>query len=214
MKKLPMKILVVNLTRFGDLLQTSPTIMGLKELHPEAELTALVERNFADVCRGLPGVDRVRELDLDALGRTMLGHTTAAFRAAYRVIEDLVAELRAEHFDLALNYSSSRMSAVLLRLVGATDTRGWTMTDDGHRLIAHRWSRLFSASCLVRRSRRRGPRVPRGARRARGRARRSCAPASAARHGSRRAAARRAAPSRVPPRRAGSRRARGPRRGR
>ena len=57
------KILVVNLTRFGDLLQTSPTIMGLKALHPDAELTALVERNFADVCRGLPGVDRVRELE-------------------------------------------------------------------------------------------------------------------------------------------------------
>ena len=145
------KILVVNLTRFGDLLQTSPTIMGLKELWPDAELTALVERNFADVCRGLPAVDRVRELDLDGLGRTMLGDTTASFREAYRVVEDLVAELRAERFDLALNYSSSRMSAVLLGLIRAADTRGWTMTGAGHRLIAHRWSRLFSASCLVRR---------------------------------------------------------------
>jgi len=59
--------------------------------------------------------------------------------------------LRAERFDLALNYSSSKMSAVLLRLIGAPDTRGWTMSADGHRLISHAWSRLFAASCLTRR---------------------------------------------------------------
>ena len=50
-------VLVVNLTRFGDLLQTSPTIVGLKEEHPDATVTVMVDRNFAEVCRGLPGVD-------------------------------------------------------------------------------------------------------------------------------------------------------------
>jgi ADP-heptose:LPS heptosyltransferase len=145
------KILIVNLTRFGDLLQTSPTIAGLKEAHPDAEVTVLAERNFADVCRGLPGVDRVRELDLDGLGRLVLGGTGPDLRAAYRTVAAVVEELRGERYDLALNYSSSRMSAVLMRLIGVADTRGWTMTDDGHRLIAHRWSRLFSASALTRR---------------------------------------------------------------
>src|SRR5262249_48685736 len=130
------KILVVNLTRFGDLLQTSPTIAGLKERYPDAELTAVVERNFADVCRGLPGVDRVWELDRDRLGRLLLGTSGDELRQAYAFVADVVQKLRAERFDLALNYSSSRMSAILLRLVGAPDTRGWTMTADGFRVIA------------------------------------------------------------------------------
>ncbi|HYR95533.1 MAG TPA: glycosyltransferase family 9 protein [Candidatus Binatus sp.] len=142
------KILVLNLTRFGDLLQTSPTISGLKALHPAAEVTVCVDRNFAEVCRGLPGVDRVWEIELDRLGRLILADD---LRAAYREVETLVAALRAERFELAINYSSSRMSAVLMRLVGVADTRGWTMTADGHRLITHRWSRLFSASALTRR---------------------------------------------------------------
>jgi ADP-heptose:LPS heptosyltransferase len=145
-----MKILILNLTRLGDLLQTSPTILGLKELHPGAAVTVAVDRNFAEVCRGLPGVDRVWELELDQLGRLLLGGAED-FRAAYRMIERLVATLRAERFELAINYSSSRMSAVLMGLLGIRDTRGWTMTADGHRLIAHRWSRLFSASALTRR---------------------------------------------------------------
>src|SRR5207244_8971124 len=140
------KILVVNLTRFGDLLQTSPTIVGLREQHPGAEIVVLVERNFADVARGLPAVDRVWELDLDGLGRQLLGQTGDGLRAAYGVVDDTVRALRAEHFDLALNYSSSKMSAVLLKLIGAPDTRGWTMSADGHRLISHSWARLFAAT--------------------------------------------------------------------
>jgi len=142
------KILIVNLTRLGDLLQTSPTIAGLKEMHPEAEITVVAERNFAEVSRGLPGVDRVWELDLDRLGHHVVG---GDLRAAYALVEGDVQRLRAERFDLALNYSSSRMSAVLMALIGVPDTRGWTMTRDGHRLIAHPWSRLFSASTLHRR---------------------------------------------------------------
>ncbi len=67
------------------------------------------------------------------------------------MVEDLVGALRAERFELALNYSSSRMSAVLMGLLHVPDTRGWTMTADGHRLIAQRWSRLFAASALHRR---------------------------------------------------------------
>lgn len=143
-----MKVLVVNLTRFGDLLQTGPTILGLKDEHPECRITVVVERNFADVVRGLPGVDRIVELDLDGLGRMLLADD---LRAAYHTVDDAVQALRDERYDLALNYSSSRMSAVLLRLIGVPDTRGWTMTTDGFRLISHPWSRLFSASCLVRR---------------------------------------------------------------
>ena len=142
------KIFVLNLTRLGDLLQTSPTIAGLKAMDPSAEVTVCVDRNFAEVCRGLPGVDRVWEIELDRLGRFVLGND---LRGAYREVDALVTALRAERFDVAINYSSSRMSAVLMRLIGVADTRGWTMTADGHRLITHRWSRLFSASALTRR---------------------------------------------------------------
>ena len=144
------KILIVNLTRFGDLLQTSPTIVGLRRQHPDAHITVMVERNFAAACAGIPGIDRVWELDLDDLGRRLLA-VPGGLRTAYGVVEETVAALRAERFDVAINYSSSRMSAVLLNLIGTPDTRGWTMTGDGYRLIAHRWSRLFSAACLCRR---------------------------------------------------------------
>ncbi len=144
------RILIVNLTRFGDLLQTSPAIAALKRAHPGAAITLLAERNFADVCDGIPGIDRVHRAELDRLGNLVL-EGGAQLLEAYRYVEHVIAELRAERFDLALNFSSSRMSAVFMGLLGIPDVRGWSMTPDGLRVIRHPWARLFATMCLNRR---------------------------------------------------------------
>lgn len=145
-----MRILIVNLTRFGDQLQSSPTIAGLKARHAAAEITVVADQQHASVCHGIPGVDHVYEIDLDQVGRSLLGGGSGLIDA-YRYVESIVQDLRARAFDLAFNFSSSRMSGVLMRLLRVPDSRGWTMDSEGHRLIAHRWARLFVASVLNRR---------------------------------------------------------------
>jgi ADP-heptose:LPS heptosyltransferase len=144
------RILILNLTRFGDLLQTSPTVAVLRQRHPGARITFLAEKNFAEVCDGIPGIDRVHRVDLDRVGNLMLEGGERLLEA-YRYIEDLVRELREERFDLAFNFSSSRMSAVFMGLLGIPDVRGWSMTPDGFRVILNPWSRLFATMCLNRR---------------------------------------------------------------
>jgi ADP-heptose:LPS heptosyltransferase len=144
------RILIVNLTRFGDLLQTSPAIAALKRRYPEAAITLMAEKNFADVCDGIPGIDRVYRAELDRLGALIL-EGGAQLLEAYRYVERVIGELRAERFDLALNYSSSRMSAVFMGLLQIPDVRGWSMTADGLRVIRHPWARLFATMCLNRR---------------------------------------------------------------
>jgi ADP-heptose:LPS heptosyltransferase len=144
------RVLIVNLTRFGDLLQTSPTIASLKRRHPDAHVTLMAEKNFADVCDDIPGIDRVYRAELDGFGRLMLEGGSQLLEA-YRYVERVVAELRAERFDLALNFSSSKMSAVFMGLLQIPDVRGWSMTPDGLRIIRHPWSRLFATMCLNRR---------------------------------------------------------------
>jgi ADP-heptose:LPS heptosyltransferase len=146
----PERILIVNLTRFGDLLQTSPTIAALKRAYPAATITLMAEKNFADVCDGIPGIDRVYRAELDRLGNRIL-EGGAKLLEAYRYVEQVIHELRAERFDLALNFSSSRMSAVFMGLLRIPDVRGWSMTPDGLRVIRHPWSRLFATLCLHRR---------------------------------------------------------------
>lgn len=144
------RILIVNLTRFGDLLQTSPTVAALRERHPGAAITLLAEKNFADVADGIPGIDHVHRAELDQLGRLLL-QGGSALLDGYRCAERLVGDLRGAGFDLAMNLSSSRMTAVFMGLLRIGDVRGWSMTPDGFRVIRHPWARLFATMCLHRR---------------------------------------------------------------
>jgi ADP-heptose:LPS heptosyltransferase len=145
-----MRILIVNMTRLGDQLQTSPTIAGLKERHPDAHITVVGDAHHMEVCHGIPGVDRVYEIDLNRIGHLLLDGGTRLVDA-YRYVEGIVHDLRAPGFQLALNFSSSRMSSVFMHLLRIQDCRGWMMDSVGHRLISHRWSQLFVASVLNRR---------------------------------------------------------------
>ena len=145
-----MRVLIVNITRIGDQLQTSPTIAGLKERYPGVEITVLGDVHHMEVCHGIPGVDRVYELDVNRIGQDLLAGGTRLVDA-YRFVDDVVQELRAVGFDLAFNFSSSRMSSAFMRLLRIPDCRGWMMDSEGNRLIINPWSRLLVASILNRR---------------------------------------------------------------
>jgi len=144
------KILIVNLTRLGDLLQTSPVIEGLKRSRPGCEITLLAEKSFAEVCEGIPALDRIYRIDLDTLGAELL-EGGAKLLSGFNYVRRVIDDLRGEGFSLGLNYSSSKMTAVFMGLLRIADLRGWTMTKDGFRVIAHPWSRLFASMCLNRR---------------------------------------------------------------
>jgi ADP-heptose:LPS heptosyltransferase len=145
-----MRILIVNITRIGDQLQTSPTIVGLKERYPDAEVTVLGDVHHMEVCYGIPGVDRVYELDVNRIGQDLFAGGTGIVDA-YRYVEHVVRDLRGFGFDLAFNFSSSRMSSAFMRLLRIPDCRGWMMDSEGNRLIVNPWSRLRVASILNRR---------------------------------------------------------------
>ena len=50
-------ILMLSLTRMGDLIQATPLIQGLKEQYPDAKITLMVSSDFQDVVSLIPGVD-------------------------------------------------------------------------------------------------------------------------------------------------------------
>ena len=50
-------ILILSMTRMGDMIQTTPLIKGLKEKHPNSKITILVTSDFANVVPLIQDVD-------------------------------------------------------------------------------------------------------------------------------------------------------------
>lgn len=137
-------ILVVAITRMGDMLQASPTFDGFKRRDPDAKVTVLIDKQFAPICTGLPGIDEVYVVDLSMVVRSMHRGGDGLVEA-YRYVDKMVADLRERNFDYVLNMSSSPYTALLLKMVGAPENRGWMSDDEGFRLIKDPWAMLFAA---------------------------------------------------------------------
>lgn len=138
-------ILLVNITRLGDMLQATPTIAGMKAENPDSRVTVLVEKQFEEVCHSIPNVDEVVSVDLGMTVRS-LSREQDGIIDAYEYVSEVVTDLRGRQFDYCLNMSSSGYTALLLKLVGIERNGGWTADDEGHRVIESDWARLFATS--------------------------------------------------------------------
>ena len=136
------EILIINLTRMGDLLQTTPLMAGLKEKHPGSRITLLVNTAFAGICEGIPFIDELLVFDMKGYQKrlTEKRHTLVE---NYKALEELTGQISAREYDLTINVTHSPISAILTSFVRTREIRGFTIDSEGHRVIKHPWMRYF-----------------------------------------------------------------------
>ncbi|MBP9838141.1 MAG: glycosyltransferase family 9 protein [Proteobacteria bacterium] len=144
MEKNNRKILVLAITRIGDLLQASPTFAGMKEEDPDCEITVLVEKQTEAICRGIPNIDHVHVLDLSMLVRSV-HRGGEGIVEGYEYVDNMIEELRSKGYDMILNMSSSPYTALMMKMIDAPKKRGWLADDEGYRLITDHWAMLIAA---------------------------------------------------------------------
>ena len=143
------KILIVSLTRMGDLLQATPLMAGLRKKHPDVRLDVLVSSDFASIAKSIPNINEIKVFNLRQF-------TPAEYKGelnlvkVYRYIERVVEELKKSKYSVIINLSHSKMSAVMTTLTNVEDIRGITSSDVGNRMIQHPWLRYFVTILLNR----------------------------------------------------------------
>lgn len=144
MKSSRKNICIVAITRLGDMLQASPMLEGFKRENPDSRITVVIDKQFASICSGLPGIDEVYVLDLSMVVRC-LHRGGDGIVEAYRSVDTMVKDLKEKNFDYVLNMSSSAYTALMLKMIDAKENRGWMSDDEGFRLIKDPWAMLFAA---------------------------------------------------------------------
>lgn len=138
-----MRTLVINLTRFGDLLQTQPTLSGLKALGHEVGLVCL--GNFAEAGRLLRDVDLVLPLP----AARVMARLDEDWRQAVREVRSFVAQAR-ERFapDRVVNLTPSLSARLLAHSFAAAETLGFGIDCHGFNADASSWAAFLQiASC-------------------------------------------------------------------
>jgi lipopolysaccharide heptosyltransferase I len=108
-----MKILIVRLSSIGDIIHNLPALAAIRCALPDARISWVAEKRAAEILRGNPLLDALIEIDTRGLReRKSLG---ASWLAARRQIR----RLRAEKFDLAIDFQGLLKSAGIAKLSGA-----------------------------------------------------------------------------------------------
>ena len=137
------QVLILNITRMGDLVQSVPLIARLRHEWPDAAVDLVVDRSFAPVAALLPNVRQVHAFDFRVLtenGRAMTKDLVSLYRELKRWAQPL-AEM---HYDRIVNLTFNRRSGLLAAYVGARDIRGVTCAPDGTTVVRNPWMAYFT----------------------------------------------------------------------
>src|SRR5439155_13738458 len=111
-----MNILLVRLRLIGDVVFTTPAIRAIRRHFPEARISYIVEPEAAAIVRGNPHLDDVIVASSP--------HAPGRLRADF----ELARRLRAERYDLAIDFHGGPRSSLLTWLSGAPRRIGFEVT--------------------------------------------------------------------------------------
>ncbi len=139
-----MRILVLQLARFGDIYQTWPTLKGLQRSYPGAEIHVLVRERFKAALDGLPGVQVHAYPTVRILDPIFQNGDESA---AHEILKNFMAELCSTGFDKIVNLSFSPLSSFLTDMLASetAEVSGYTRTADGFLRIPDDTSAYFYA---------------------------------------------------------------------
>ncbi len=146
----PRKILILSLTRMGDIIQSIPFFRRLRFKHPDAEIHVLVEAAFAGVAELVPGIDHIHRVSLTDLLPPLAAGRAGDFARATAFYSGLVRDLQAEGFAEVWNLTHTRPFTMLNYLLAAEQGRGVTLDRQGLQLVNSPWLRYFFATNLAR----------------------------------------------------------------
>ncbi|MCB9024994.1 MAG: glycosyltransferase family 9 protein [Bdellovibrionaceae bacterium] len=140
-----MKILIVQLARFGDIFQTWPVISALKRTYPYAEIDVLVRERFSEAMNENLHVSKTIKLSTAEILSSIIINNDE--ESCLKRISALCSELKNQDYDSIINLSFSPFSSYLVSAISQPKSTvlGYTRFSDGYLCIPDDVSAYFYA---------------------------------------------------------------------
>lgn len=139
-----MRILVLQLARFGDIYQTWPALKALQRSYPESELHVLVRESFKAALDGFEGV-HLHALPVQEIFEPLFDKSDE--KTSLSRLNQFLQPLIEARFNKIINLSFSPASSYVSDILSHKDceVRGYTRFDDGYLNITDDTSAYFYA---------------------------------------------------------------------
>lgn len=143
-----MKVLILQLARLGDVVQSWPTLRAIKRNCPEAQIDFVVRSKFKAAAEHCESIDRIIEFDTQSILGPCFSEREPDYvlQTSLDQLEEFIDELH-DHYDLVINLSYSPVASYLTYLLSqqATEVRGYSRFSDGYLSLPDEASSYFYA---------------------------------------------------------------------
>ena len=129
---------MIQLTKMGDFLQTTPLLYGIKQKYPRANLAVMTDTRCVEIASDVSFIDEVIPLDLTSLHRKINDSQCSIFEK-YDYLNGLLSDLKGRPFDLVYNINFSKIPALLCQLFENSNVIGYRLDPKTHKLIKEPW---------------------------------------------------------------------------
>lgn len=136
------RILIMSLTRMGDLVQATPLISGMRQKYPDSKITLMVSSDFESFIPNIPDIDDSIVLDIRQFKKKERDQGLT-WVEIYKYLESFLDEVKARQFDLVVNLSHSKLSAFMILYLGIKKVCGFLCNKTGDRMTEHPWMKYF-----------------------------------------------------------------------
>ena len=135
-------ILILNMTRMGDLVQSTSSIAGLRKQYPNACITLMVTSAFEEFSKKIPCINKRVVFDIkqfiDREDKKQI-----LWVDVYKYLESILSELKDRNYDLLINLSHSKLSAFMISYLKVKNMRGFGCDANGDRVTFDPWMQYF-----------------------------------------------------------------------
>jgi len=135
-------ILVVQMARLGDFLQTTPLLCGIKEMSPDNRVIVLIDSANAEVAKKCGCVDEIISIDVDSILNEISDKNNA--EEVFNIINKSCLSLSIRHFDDVINLNYSKIAAILSNMPESGRIYGYTLVSSRNRLSKDSWFVYFN----------------------------------------------------------------------
>lgn len=136
-------ILVLSLTRMGDMVQSTPLLAGLRKKYPQSVITLMVSSDFAAFAKRIPFIDDSIIFNLRQFNENRSQSGGFTWVEVYRYLEDFLRQAMDRKYDMVFNLSHSKLSALMISYLGIPHVRGFYCNETGNRATEHPWLQYF-----------------------------------------------------------------------
>ena len=130
------RCLVIKTSSLGDILQTLPVVLSLKNRYPSMVMDWVVEKKWAPTLEAFKGIDKLLVCDFKTWKKKPLKHFAA--------IRKFIQVLKQQKYDLVLDFQGNLKSGVIMGLAKGKEKRSFAFSQ-----LPEKTHYLFKAKRLV-----------------------------------------------------------------